>query len=360
MAALSFQNLSRSFGDIRALDGVSADIPEGSFLALLGPSGCGKTTLLRLIAGLDRPDGGSLHIGETLVAGPEQFIGPEARGLGMVFQSYALWPHMTVAGNVAFGLNRLGRADRATRVERALHTVGLSDMAGRRPHELSGGQRQRVALARALAARPRVLLLDEPLANLDAHLRQQMLAEFRRIHAETGCTMVFVTHDQNEAMAVADLIGVMDRGQLMQLGSPQDLFQRPANEMVARFVGHGRTLPVTVVLRGTRRCRFMIGGCTFTLPGIAPPGPAWLCLHPSDLTLSTNKSGLVARVTDLRFEDGYQVAHLWLEDLPEAAPLVLRLDHPLVLGAEVRVTVRGGWVLPRAAVSTPSFQTVPA
>ncbi len=365
MASLTLQDLTRRFGRTRAVDAVSAEVPAGKFLALLGPSGCGKTTLLRLIAGLERPDAGVLRIGAEVVAGPGRFVGPERRGLGMVFQSYALWPHMTVAGNVAFGLDRLGRDERAARVGEALRKVGLSEMAARRPHELSGGQRQRVALARSLAARPRVLLLDEPLANLDAHLRRTMLAEFRRIHSETGCTMIFVTHDQNEAMAVADLIGVMDRGRLEQLGSPQTLFERPASPMVARFVGQGRTLPVQVLAREGGDCRIALGSGTIRLPGTAPPGPGWLCLHPCDLR-PTPEGGLAASVVETRFEDGYHIAHLLFDDLPHADPMALRLDHPARPGERMRIALRGGWVLPRTAeagqgvTAAPVTQVVPA
>ncbi|SOC09453.1 ABC transporter ATP-binding protein [Rhodobacter maris] len=363
MSALVFENLSRRFGETLALDGVSAEIPSGTFLALLGPSGCGKTTLLRQIAGLDRPDGGRLFIGTEEVAGPGRFTPPEARGLGMVFQSYALWPHMSVAQNIAFGLNRLAKAERLTRVEEALSKVGLAALANRRPHELSGGQRQRVALARSLAARPRVLLLDEPLANLDAHLRAAMLAEFRRIHAETGCTMVFVTHDQNEAMAVADMIGVMDRGRLEQLGTPQQVFEEPASPMVARFVGQGRTLPVTVLTRESGRCRIRLGGQEITLPGTAPPGPGWLCVHPRDLAQS-RAMGLPATVLESRFEDGYHLAQLIFDDLPDVASLPLRLDRATPRGSRLKVVLRGGFVLPRAEVAPKALasaaRTVPA
>lgn len=358
MAELRIEELSRHFGDISAVDALSATLPEGSFTALLGPSGCGKSTLLRLIAGLERPDSGQLWLGDTLVAGPRSFVEPEARALGMVFQSYALWPHMSVAGNVGFGLNRLTRVEREARIREALAMVGLAEMAERKPHELSGGQRQRVALARSLAARPRILLLDEPLANLDAHLRQSMLAEFRRIHAATGCTMVLVTHDQNEAMAVASLVGIMQAGRLEQLGSPQELYDRPRTEMVARFIGNGRTLPVAVTARSGNRCEVAIGTHRMTLPGCAQPGPAWLCVHARDLAVSPQ--GLPARISALRFEDGFFVADVLLDDLPEAEHLSLRLDRRAETGERIGLSVRGGWVLPRRSTERlGAYQALP-
>lgn len=353
MSAIDLTDVSLSFGDTRAVDRVTADVPSGRFLALLGPSGCGKTTLLRLIAGLARPDSGRIVMGGRVVASDRVFVGPEDRRLGMVFQSYALWPHMTVAGNVGFGLSHLPRPEREARIAAALGTVGMAAMAARKPHALSGGQRQRVALARSLATRPQVLLLDEPLANLDAHLRLAMLAEFRRIHAEIGCTIVFVTHDQNEAMAVADLVGVMDRGRLQQIDTPQQLFLRPASPMVARFVGQGRTLPVTVEDRsggagGTGdagRCRVRVAGALLDLAGTAAPGPAWLCLHPRDL--EPDPHGLPVTVSATRFEDGYHVAELLFDDIDHEDPVPLRLNRPAAAGERLRVAIRGGWVLPR-------------
>ncbi|NHF74392.1 ABC transporter ATP-binding protein [Paracoccus xiamenensis] len=349
MAEISFKRVSRRFGNTPAVDNVSTTLESGRFLALLGPSGCGKTTLLRLIAGLERPDEGEIALGGQVVAAPGRFVEPEQRALGMVFQSYALWPHMSVAGNIGFGLNRLPRVEREARVLDALRMVGLGDMFDRKPHELSGGQRQRVALARSLAARPRILLLDEPLANLDAHLRQSMLAEFRRIHAATGCTMVFVTHDQNEAMAVADQVGVMDRGRIEQMATPMDLFDRPATPMVARFVGNGRTLPVTVQERlADRTCRIRIGDRTIAVPGQVAHGPGWLCLHPRDLSPSTE--GIAGTISAVRFEDGYYLADVLLDALPEADALPLRLPGPARQGEKLRIALRGGWVLPRDGV----------
>lgn len=349
MAEISFDSVSRRFGTTPAVDNVSMMLESGRFLALLGPSGCGKTTLLRLIAGLERPDDGAITLGEQIVAAPGRFVEPEQRALGMVFQSYALWPHMSVAGNIGFGLNRLPKAQREARVLDALRLVGLGEMSNRKPHELSGGQRQRVALARSLAARPRILLLDEPLANLDAHLRQSMLAEFRRIHAATGCTMVFVTHDQNEAMAVADLVGVMDRGRIEQMATPMDLFDRPATPMVARFVGNGRTLPVSVQERSTQgMCRIGIGDRSIAIPGEVQQGPGWLCLHPRDLIPSAE--GIAATISAVRFEDGYYIADVLLDALPEADALSLQLPGPARQGEKLGIAFRGGWVLPRDGI----------
>ena len=361
MASLDLQSLTRRFGTTRAVDGVSFSVPSGAFLALLGPSGCGKTTLLRLIAGLDRPDGGQIRIGGQPVAGPGGFVPPEARGLGMVFQSYALWPHMTVAGNIRFGLRlrRLSRADEAARIADSLAMVGLSGMEARRPHELSGGQRQRVALARSLATRPALLLLDEPLANLDAHLRGVMLAEFRRIHAALGTTFVFVTHDQDEAMAVASHVAVMNAGRLEQLAAPETLYRQPATPMVARFVGGGRTVPVDVLDQSGSTCRIRVQGQVLAVPGLAPRGPGWLCLRPRDL-VPVADGPILARVLDSQFRGGgWSVSAL----LDEGADTLvdLTLPHAPQRGQALALRLAGGWVLPREGVALKtSPESIPA
>ena len=360
MASIETSHLRLAFGATHAVDGITMEVPSGAFFALLGPSGCGKTTLLRLIAGLERPDAGTIRIAGEQVAGPGRFVEPGARGLGMVFQSYALWPQMTVAGNVAFGLNRLPADERARRIEEALTTVGLAHAAGRRPHELSGGQRQRVALARSLAARPALILLDEPLANLDAHLRQSMLAEFRRIHRASGTTFVFVTHDQNEAMAIASLVGVMDRGRMEQIAPPEVLFDRPATPMVARFVGNGRTLPVTALAAQGGRVKLRLGSRLLSLPGAAPPGPAWLCLRPRDLTLAAGTADLSARVIDQRFEGGEYVLACLPEGLDLPEPLELRSRAAVAPGTLVGLQLRGGWVLPREELAPETAPAEPA
>lgn len=231
-----------------AIDGLDLEIEAGEFFVLLGPSGCGKTTTLRCIAGLEEPSAGEIHIGGEVVAQPQRgrFLPPEKRNVGMVFQSYALWPHMSVFDNVAYPLRRggerLSRQELAARVVAALELVGLHGNAEAYPPDLSGGQQQRVALARAVVARPRLLLFDEPLSNLDAQLRLRLRQDLRRIHEETGQTSVYVTHDQTEALALADRIAVMRLGRIEQLGAPQEIFLNPRTRFVAEFVGYDNLL----------------------------------------------------------------------------------------------------------------------
>ena len=353
MAEILLEEVTRRFGGgAPAVDSLSLSVPSGSFLALLGPSGCGKTTALRLIAGLERPDGGAIRIGGRAVAADGLFVEPEDRGLGMVFQSYALWPHMDVAANIEFGLKAKGlsRPERQTRISDALDLVGLSQHARRRPHELSGGQRQRVALARSLAARAPVILLDEPLANLDAHLREQMQAEFRRIHREARTTFVFVTHDQAEAMALADIVAVMDKGRLQQVADVETLFHRPASPMVARFIAGGRTVKVNVSSEraGEGLCRVHLQRQVFDLPGDAPAGPGLLCLRARDLRIVTDDASgpsLSSRVEDARFENGDHLVSVVLEDEPDGARLTVRSPVPLRKGERLRLVPTSGWVL---------------
>jgi iron(III) transport system ATP-binding protein len=237
---LRLRGLRKAFGEVVAVDGLDLDVPEGSTCALLGPSGCGKTTTLRLIAGLERPDGGTVEIGGEEVAGPHRAVPTERRRIGIVFQDYALFPHMDVAANVGYALGR--RPDR-DRVETALETVGLGGLGKRSPHALSGGQQQRVALARALVSEPRALLLDEPFSNLDAGLRARVREEVREILAEQRLTTVFVTHDQEEALSVADVVAVVNEGRVEQAGTPEVVYSRPANRWVASFLGEIEVLP---------------------------------------------------------------------------------------------------------------------
>jgi putative spermidine/putrescine transport system ATP-binding protein len=242
--ALSLRRLRKTFGPVVAVDDVSLDAAPGEFLSLLGPSGCGKSTILRMVAGLLEPDRGQIVLaGEDITR-----VAVHRRNVGLVFQSYALFPHMTVFDNVGFGLRRRGVAEGELRprVERMLELVRLGPLGARHPRELSGGQQQRVALARALVTEPRVLLLDEPLSNLDALLRDEMRVELKRLQERLGATMIFVTHDQAEALILSDRVAVMDAGRVEQVGKPEDVYRRPATAFVARFLGRSNFLAGTV------------------------------------------------------------------------------------------------------------------
>lgn len=239
MSFLDLVGLTKTYGGRAVVDGVSLSIDKGMLVSLLGPSGCGKTTTLRLIAGFIEPDGGEIRVGARTIAKRGSSLPPERRNMAMIFQSYALWPHMTVAQNVTYGLElrKVGRDEMRRRLDTILALTKLSPYADRYPAELSGGQQQRVSLARALVVEPEILLLDEPLSNLDTNLREEMRFEIRRLHDEQHCTTVYVTHDQSEAMSTADLIVVMNQGVIEQAGSPEDIYERPRSEFVARFIG---------------------------------------------------------------------------------------------------------------------------
>ena len=239
MASVELRGLSRRFGSLTVVDNVSLTIDHGQLVCLLGPSGCGKTTTLRLIAGFLEPSDGEIRVGERVVSSKAKTLPPEDRKMSMIFQSYALWPHMTVADNITYGLKlrKLDRTAIAKKLAAILATTKLEALAQRYPGELSGGQQQRVALARALIVEPETLLLDEPLSNLDANLREEMRFEIRRLHDQYRYTTVYVTHDQSEAMTTADLIAVMNAGRIDQLGTPEDIYDRPQSEFVARFIG---------------------------------------------------------------------------------------------------------------------------
>jgi iron(III) transport system ATP-binding protein len=354
MAGLTIDGVTKKFGDMVALDRVSIDVADGEFLAVLGPSGCGKTTLLRLIAGFEALNGGSIRIGDRVVSSETTNVPPEKRRVGIVFQNYALWPHMTVAENIGYALKvaGVGRAERDERVAKALALVNMGEYGERRPANLSGGQRQRVALARCLVAEPRLVLFDEPLANLDVHLRASMEDEFADFHERTGTTIVYITHDQAEAMALADRIAVMDHGRLMQLATPQDLYHEPADEMVAAFISKGMVLPADVEgVEAGGRCRVRVLGQELVVrcsPGEAPRAGAAVCCRSSQLALAAaGASGFDGRVTRVIYRGG----SARIEFVPDARPeLALHFDQPdpvsLSLGDRLRLALSDGWLIP--------------
>ena len=295
------ENVNRAFGDVRALHDVSIDIAENEFFALLGPSGCGKTTLLRTLAGFEQPDSGTVLLsGDDLLAIPAH-----RRPVNLMFQSYALFPHMSVERNVAYGLARdkVAKAEIRSRVAEVLDTVGLSDKASNRPHQLSGGQRQRVALARAIVKRPKVLLLDEPLSALDRKVRAQMQIELKRLQQDVGITFVVVTHDQEEAMSMADRIAVMSGGQVQQVDSPVDLYRNPANRFVADFIGSSN------VFDGTWSNDRIDVATYGALPGrqvsALADGPAHLVVRPEHTAVVAPTDGLLrGKVIEQQFLGG--------------------------------------------------------
>lgn len=260
MAAVELRGLTKRYGTQTVVDGVSLTIAHGALVCLLGPSGCGKTTTLRLIAGFVEPSAGEIRVGERVVSSPARTLPPEQRNMSMIFQSYALWPHMTVGENVAYGLTlrKLDRSVIAKKLSAILATTRLTALIDRYPGELSGGQQQRVALARALVVEPETLLLDEPLSNLDANLREEMRFEIRRLHDQYRYTTVYVTHDQAEAMTTADQIAVMNAGRIEQLGTPHEIYDAPVSEFVARFLGASN------IIKG-----ISVGGGRVSVAGVA-------------------------------------------------------------------------------------------
>jgi putative spermidine/putrescine transport system ATP-binding protein len=281
VASITLQGLTKRFGPVVAVDALHLEIQEGELITLLGPSGCGKTTTLRMVAGFETPDAGEILFGGR----PVTWTPPERRNVGIVFQNYALFPHLTVAENVAFGLQmrREPPATIARRVGEILERVQLRGLERRYPHQLSGGQQQRVALARALVINPAVLLLDEPLANLDAKLREEMRFYIRHLQREFGITTIYVTHDQAEAMVLADRIAVLRDGALQQVGPPEAIYRRPANAWVAEFIGLTNFIAGEVAGRQDGRLVVRTGVGTFTCQGDVPGGPVLICVRPEAL-----------------------------------------------------------------------------
>ncbi|WP_428647078.1 ABC transporter ATP-binding protein [Roseibium sp.] len=339
--------VSKSFGSHKALNDVSLSIAEGTFFVVLGPSGCGKSTLLRTIAGLEPVDNGEIRLNGRTVAGNGVHVPPEQRQVGVVFQSYALWPHMSVAANVAFPLETAGgkRSTIAARVADCLETVALTPFERRKPAELSGGQRQRVALARCLAQGAGTVLMDEPLANLDPHLRSAMEEELAAFHQKSGATTLFITHDQREAMALADKVAVMWDGEILQVADPDTLYRRPVSERVAGFIGRSSLVPVTVERVEGDRAKIGCNGLAAELhcPAGTRPGPATLLIRPEHLVPESAQGGFPATVERSVYRGGYWEVFVAVGGLE--APLMMMLPRKADPGEILHLAIRQGWVL---------------
>ena len=309
--AVELRGVTKRFGAVVAVEGVSLAVRAGEFLTLLGPSGCGKTTLLRLIAGFETPDSGAVLFGGAEVTA----VPPQRRDVNQVFQSYALFPHLSVRDNIAFGLRmqRLPAAEIATRVAEVIGLVSLGDCEERKPHQLSGGQRQRVALARALAPRPAVLLLDEPLSALDARLRQAMQLELKRLQRQVGTTFVFVTHDQEEALTMSDRIALVNRGRIEQIGDVHEIYHRPATAFAAEFIGQANLCEAELMRRGSDGVTLRVaGGIELSMAGGAWPegmARAQISIRPEKIHLSKTPLGgenvFEAKVTEEVFKGAH-------------------------------------------------------
>lgn len=353
MAGLKIENVTKTFGDFDAVSNVSLDIANGEFVAVLGPSGCGKTTLLRLVAGFEQVNEGTIIVGGKLMSGPALNVPPEQRRVGIVFQNYALWPHMNVAENVGYSLKvaKIDKVERERRVAEALNLVDLQGFGERRPSSLSGGQKQRVALARCLVSTPSLVLFDEPLANLDVHLRASMEDEFAAFHKRTGTTIVYITHDQAEAMALADRIAVMDRGHLVQFATPRELYEEPATPMVASFIAQGMVLPAQVLSAEVNgQCKVRVLGQEATFRCIADQAVtanAKVCIRSADIR-PTENGGIPVTVKRAIYRGGG-----WrIEAIAQGhADQELRFDlaDPVRLeeAAMIAVAIKSGWVIPQ-------------
>jgi len=347
MARLELNGVCVRYGATVAVDGVSLTLAAGGIGCLVGPSGCGKTSLLRAIAGFEPIDNGSILLGERVASAPCWALAPQKRAVGMLFQDYALFPHRTVAGNIAFGLRGWSRTGRAARVEELLLRVGLEGLGPRYPHEISGGQQQRVALARAIAPRPQLLLLDEPFSSQDSERRAQLAQEVRHILRREHVTALLVTHDQHEAFAIADTIGVMDRGQLHQWDDPYRIYHRPADRFVADFIGHGTLLSARV--RDGGELETALGLCRGELPDHLGSGDAVSVLvRPDDIVYdatSERRASVVHRIFrgadflyTLALDDGEHILCLTPShhDHPIGARIGIRLalEHLVVFERE--------------------------
>ena len=347
MPGITITGLTKRFGQVGAVVGLDLAVRPGELVALLGPSGCGKTTTLRLVAGFLAPEAGEIRVGDRVLSSPALVVPPERRRMAMIFQSYALWPHMTVAQNVAYGLRfaGVGRADRDRRVDEMLRAVQLGGYGARYPGELSGGQQQRVAVARALVVEPEILLLDEPLSNLDASLREEMRFEIRRLHERFAITTLYVTHDQAEAMVISDRVAVLRDGRVVQVGPPEELFEHPRTRFVAEFVGKTNLIDAVAdgggsVARGSVRLHVAADGLAPRAPVVVSIRPHQIALGPAATPRADGDAnvlaGTVLRASYLGEAMDYQVAL-------DGSDVVLRVTGPAPArvrpGEPVTVTV---------------------
>jgi iron(III) transport system ATP-binding protein len=358
MAGIEIDGVSKRFGATTAVRALSLAIRDREFVTLLGPSGCGKTTLLRLIAGFMAPDDGAIRVDGAILSTAASVVPPERRGMGMVFQNYAVWPHKTVYQNVAFGLGvrRVPRAETRARVARILELVNLAGLERRYPSQLSGGQQQRVALARSLVVEPSILLLDEPLSNLDAKLRERMRGELKELQRRTEITFVYVTHDQAEAMALSDRIAVMHQGEMLQCGAPREVYTRPASRTVADFMGLVNLIPGRVVRAAGAESRVTLGGAAAIRlalpPGLAEGQAVEIAIRPESLRLVPPGGGPEAgpcdvvpgKVTEVTFLGNTIDCYATLEDgtrvrVQVESDRVLEVGQPVGVGFDSQAAI---------------------
>jgi len=339
-ARLGFENVSRRYGDTLALDNVSLDVPSGKVLCLLGPSGCGKTTLLRIAAGVERPSSGRVVIDDAEVAGPNRFVAPEKRGVGLMFQDFAMFPHLTILDNVAFGLRSMTKAEAKAEAMTALERVGLGRYAGEYPHILSGGEQQRVALARAIAPRPGVLLMDEPFSGLDTRLREAMREDTLAILHETRATCIVVTHDAEEAMRMGDQVVLMRNGRVVQTGTVPELYRDPKNIFAARTFSDLNEMKARVEAAAAAT---PLG--TFPAQGLADGTDVIVCVRQGGVCLNTPGKGALGRVLDTRFLGDVGLVELAVQGLDTPILARVRESDVPAQGTEVGVSVDAGAVL---------------
>ncbi len=339
-ASLAFESVARRFEGTDALNGVSLAVDPGEIVCLLGPSGSGKTTLLRIASGIERPTGGRVLIDGVEVAGPSAFVPPESRGVGLMFQDFALFPHLTIAQNVSFGLRRLSQSEKRAEALSVLDRVGLSRLADAYPSTLSGGEQQRVALARAILPRPRVMLMDEPFSGLDVQLREQLQGETLKLLAETRATCLMVTHSPDEAMRMADRIAVMRNGRIVQVGRAEELYRNPADLFVARLFSEINEIAMTVTRGGLKT---PVG--TFAAPDLIEGEPARLCIRRSAIRVAAPGSGLQARVLKRRFLGDTMRVELAVEGFDQPLSMSVPEDQAPPLADDVTIVIDPAGVL---------------